>query len=51
MKYNFIWDAIEAGEVKIDYISTDLIVTNLLTKPLPPLIFARHVRTMALCRL
>ncbi len=51
MKYNFVRDAIEEGEVRIEYISTDLMVADPLTKPLPPLVFARHVRAMGLRRM
>ena len=51
MKYNFVRDAIEEGEVRIEYISTDLMVADPLTKPLPPLVFARHVRAIGLRRM
>ncbi len=51
MKYNFVRDAIEEGEVKMEYLSTNLMVAYPLTKPLPPIPFARHVKAMGLYRL
>ena len=51
MKYHFVRDAIQEGEVKLEYISTALMVADPLTKPLPPTQFARHVNAMGLRRL
>lgn len=51
MKYNFVRDAIEEGEVKLEYLSTTLMVADPLTKPLPPTQFARHVTAMGIRRL
>lgn len=50
MAYKFVRHAIEDGEVKIEYISTNLMVADPLTKLLSPLVFARHVRIMGLRR-
>ena len=40
IKYYFIQDEVQKGEVKIDYIPTDEKTTNILTKPLSRIKFA-----------
>ena len=49
-KYNFVKDIVAREEVNMKYISTQEMVADPLTKPVPRDVFVRHVKTQGLHR-
>jgi len=50
-KYHFIRDVVANGGIVLKYIPTGDMVADPFTKPLPNDVFAKHVRSMGLCRM
>ena len=50
-KYHFIRDVVAKGGIVLKYIPTGDMVADPFTKPLPIDVFAKHVRSMGLCRI
>ena len=48
LKYLTVRDLVRKGEIEIEYISTELMVADPLTKPVRPIIFHKHVGCMGI---
>ena len=51
IEYYFIWDKVQEGEVKLEYIPTDEQTTDILTKPLSRIKFAYFREKMGIAEI
>ena len=50
IKYLIIRDFVKNGDIVVEYIDTDSMIVNPLTKGLRPTVFSRHVESMGVMR-
>jgi len=51
IRYHFIRERIQSGEITIKYLNTEEMTADILTKPLPKNTFERHVKNLGLVRI
>ena len=51
IKYHFVRDLVERGEINLEYIPTNVMIADPMTKAIVRNVFEKHVRAQGLCRL